>query len=279
MSLRISGNFTAQRLMMQVPTKLETEKSATERAKPQDLLAVNDDPGEFIPGGTTQIKDNSNRKVTVNGETLSIGTKSDWEALGISQEMLDAFFASKGTGDDAKYSLKSQYTSLTATGSGGSMNPFTKESSSWKSYTLGMENLPDGTKHTKEVKVHSDGTIETVDKQVTVYEKQPKKGAFASFSKDDLSNLGITEEMMEKYFHCTYGSYALKSPYTSFEVTKLSGDTNHTGEIVFKRGDRTAAADKYQIKDGQAASSADGAQNVQNLVPDTLQMNNKKWKK
>lgn len=256
--MRISGNFAAQKLIMQAPLARTESKPANPPAddvNPLGLEVPEDDGGvaasnlDFRVGADKGKNVSSGGKVTVNGETLSIGTKADWNALGITDEMLKEYFVTNGKGDDAKYSLKEPCTGITATGSGGSLNLFTGERTTWTAFTVTM-----GENHTQEVKVYSDGTMKTVDKQVTTYEKNLKNGAYSTFSKDDLTKLGINDEMIEKYFNVNGNDYALKSPYTSFDVVKLSGDTDSTGEIVFKRGDKRAESDTYQLKDGQASS-------------------------
>ena len=257
--LRISGNFAAQKLIMQAPLARTESKPANPSAgdvSAADLGKTKDDAGvaasnlDFRVGAIKNKNASSGGKVTVNGETLSVGTKADWNALGITDEMLEQYFITNGKSDTAKYSLKTPYTGITSTGSGGSFNMFTGDRISWTTFTVTTSDE----NHTQEVKVYSDGTMKTVDKQVTTYEKNLKNGAYSTFSKDDLTKLGINDEMIEKYFNVNGNDYALKSPYTSFDVVKLSGDTDSTGEIVFKRGNQRALSDTYQLKDGQASS-------------------------
>lgn len=186
----------------------------------------------------------SNGKVTVNGSTARYQSAEKWAEMGVDKTLLDKFFTevklNAASESEQEYGLRNPYKSMTMTAQGGSLN-----SGSWKQYTLTLDSK-DNSKHTQTVKYYSDGRMETVDNVTTNYSQELSNGFKSLFTQKQLKSLGINDDMIAKYFQNNkYGDYTLKKPYTSFDVTQMSGDTTQGSKIVFKRGDRIAGSDTY----------------------------------
>ena len=228
------------------PEEPETSNGRT-RLKPGELGELL--KAQFIGEGLLRARQTGPSYGTIelmNGTTSVTKTEADWKEAGLPDAIFDKCFTRDNqcyqTKDrelqEAKYGLCYPYTGLKEVGGGGDAN------GTFRTFSVSMNDGKNGEVHFQTIKVYDDGTTSVRDNYKTSY---PNSESGKAFNSDKLEELGIDENMVSKYFaQNDDGTYSLQEPYTSFEITRFEGDTEHSRQISFvNNGDHYALSDMY----------------------------------